>query len=147
MDALTQALSIIRRYEGMRLAAYLDVVGLPTIGYGHRAGVSMGNTCTADQAEKWLQSDASKVMMAIVGFVRVDLAPNELAALISFAFNCGISALQGSTLMRKLNGGDRPGAASEFAAWDHAGGKVIPGLDSRRAAERDLFLGVTSDAS
>jgi lysozyme len=146
MDALTIALNLIRRFEGSELAAYLDVVGLPTIGYGHRAQVNMGDTCTIAQAEKWLQDDASKVMMAILGFVRVDLIPCELAALISFAFNCGISALQGSTLMRKLNAGDRAGAANEFAAWDHAGGKVIAGLAARRGAERLMFLGETDDA-
>ena len=65
---------------------------------------------------------------------------NEHAALVSFAYNCGSGALETSTLRRKLNAGDRQGAADQFLRWDRAGGGVMAGLTKRRQQERALFL-------
>ncbi|MDU2883127.1 MAG: lysozyme, partial [Enterobacter sp.] len=61
-------------------------------------------------------------------------------ALVDFAYNLGVKALEGSTLLKKLNAGDYAGAAAEFPKWNKAGGKVLPGLVKRREAERTLFL-------
>jgi lysozyme len=72
--------------------------------------------------------------------VTVPLNDNEFGALTSFTFNLGIGNLKSSTLLKKLNAGDRAGAADEFGKWVNAGGKPLPGLVKRRAAERALFL-------
>lgn len=69
-----------------------------------------------------------------------DFTQDEFDALVDFAFNLGIGALAGSTLLKKLNAGDIEGAADEFLKWDHAGGKVLAGLTKRRQGERALFL-------
>ena len=68
------------------------------------------------------------------------LNQNQFDALASFCFNVGLGAFEKSTLFARLKAGDLPGAASQFARWVHGGGKVLPGLVTRRAAERDLFL-------
>lgn len=72
--------------------------------------------------------------------VRVPLNANERTALLSFVYNVGSANFRASTLLRRLNAGDRPGAAREFDRWVLAGGRVLPGLVRRRAAERRLFL-------
>ena len=74
------------------------------------------------------------------GAVLVPLNDNQLAACTSLAYNIGLAAFRGSTLLRKLNDGDYQGAADQFPVWNKAGGRVVQGLVNRRAAERDLFL-------
>lgn len=60
---------------------------------------------------------------------------------MSLAYNIGVSAFRGSTLLRLLNVSQYQAASDEFPRWNKAGGKVLPGLVKRRAAERALFLG------
>jgi lysozyme len=72
--------------------------------------------------------------------VKVTLSDEQKAALISFAYNVGQTALKGSTLLKKLNAGDIEGAANEFPRWNKAAGKVMNGLTKRREGERALFL-------
>jgi lysozyme len=77
--------------------------------------------------------------------VQVPLNDAAFGALVSFAFNAGLGNLGQSTLLRKLNAGDRAGAAEQFLVWNK--GRVrgvlteLPGLTRRRRAERALFLG------
>lgn len=132
---------LIKRFEGLRLEAYLCPAGVWTLGYGHTgAHVLPGSKVTEHQAEVILQSDLERFERAVER-----LAPgasdNEFAALVSFAFNLGEAALARSTLLKKFLAGDKPGAAGEFAKWVYAAGKVLPGLVKRREAERTLFLG------
>jgi lysozyme len=70
----------------------------------------------------------------------LNVTQNQFDALISFAFNLGLSALAGSTLWRLFAHGDIQGAANEFPKWIYAGGKLLEGLKRRRQAERELFL-------
>ena len=138
-------LSLIRRFEGLRLRAYPDPGsgGDPwTIGYGHTGGVRDGDECTEAQAEDWLVEDAQNACTAVYRMARVPLAHRELDALTSFVFNLGSRALFNSTLLAKLNKGDRAGAADQFLRWVHAGGRILPGLVKRREAERAMFLGL-----
>jgi lysozyme len=72
--------------------------------------------------------------------VKVPLTSNQFSALVSFAFNCGVGNLQGSTLLKKLNSLDYPTAANEFLKWDKANKIQLAGLTRRRKAERELFL-------
>jgi GH24 family phage-related lysozyme (muramidase) len=71
--------------------------------------------------------------------VKVDLNPNERAALISLVYNIGEANFKASTLLKLLNEGDRPGAAEQFARWNKSGGQVLDGLTKRRQIEAELF--------
>lgn len=139
MDYSPDGLKLTESFEGCRLAAYLDSVGVPTIGYGHTHGVTMGMTCTQEQAEQWLQQDVQGAVQAVNKLVTVSLTQQQFDALVDFTFNLGTGALQHSTLLRLLNSGNYQGAAGEFEKWDKAGGEVLPGLLKRRLAERDMF--------
>jgi lysozyme len=139
MEDSPDGLKLTESFEGCRLAAYLDSVGVPTIGYGHTHGVAMGMTCTQEQAEQWLQQDVQVAVQAVNNLVTVPLTQQQFDALVDFTFNLGTGALQHSTLLRLLNSGNYQGAAGEFEKWDKAGGKVLPGLLRRRQAERDMF--------
>lgn len=132
-------LHLTEQFEGLRLAAYLDSVGVPTIGYGHTRNVVMGMTCTQEQAEQWLQEDVQIAVDGVNRLVTVELTQNQFDALVDFAFNLGVGNLQHSTLLKLLNTGNYAGAAGEFEKWDKAGGQTLPGLLRRRQAERDLF--------
>jgi len=133
-------IQLIRDFEGCRLNAYLDAIGVPTIGYGSTDGVTMGDSITQDQAETLLLEDLERFERCVTEMVKVPIDQNAFDALVSFAFNLGCFALGGSTLLRHLNRGDHPAAALEFARWNKAGGKVLPGLVARRKAESELFM-------
>lgn len=130
--------------EGKRLSAYQDSVGIWTIGVGHTAAAgapapAQGMTITDAECDAILSRDLAAFEAGVDAAVAVPLAQHEFDALVSFAFNVGLGALRGSTLLRKLNGGDREGAAAQFGAWVKAGGKTLAGLVSRRADEAALF--------
>ena len=133
---------LIKEFEGCKLNAYKCPAGVWTIGIGHTTGVSEGDVITLSQADQFLDEDIDVVMRGVRSLIKVDLNGNQLAALISFAFNLGVYALSKSTLLRKLNAGDFTGAADEFGRWVYGFGsnKPLPGLIKRRKVERDLFL-------
>ena len=133
-------LELIKSFEGCRLNAYLDAVGIPTIGYGSTKDVNIGDTITQDEAETLLHQDLIRFEKCINEYVNVDLDQNEYDALICFAFNVGCNAVKNSTLLKLLNSGDFAGAAQQFKRWDKAGGKPLAGLTRRRQAESELFL-------
>ena len=131
---------IIKKWEGLRLKAYLCPAGVPTIGYGHTYNVKMGQTISVAQAELFLDHDYQDAEEQVLSLVKVPLTENQLGALTSFVFNLGVGNLRISTLLRKLNLGDYRGAAEEFNKWVFAGGKKLNGLVKRRAEERELFI-------
>jgi lysozyme len=135
------AVELIEHFEGCLLHAYRDPVGIWTIGFGHTKNVKPGTVISKQKALELLETDMQECADAILKSVKVPVTTNEICALVSFAFNVGIGALKGSTLLRKLNAG-RPHqeVADEFLKWIHAGGRVLPGLVRRRKAERELFL-------
>lgn len=139
MQISKAGLDLIKQFEGLYLKAYRCPAGVPTIGYGHTAGVSMGQTITQQQADDYLRRDVRQFERAVARLVTVPLTQGQFDALVSFAFNLGEGALAQSTLMRLLNAGDYAGAAAQFDRWNKAGGRVLPGLVRRRAAERALF--------
>lgn len=135
--------ALIKSFEALRLVAYLDQGDIPTIGWGHTGPeVHMGLTCDAQSAEAWFKADTAGACRAINAAVDVAMTQDQFDALASFVFNCGVGAFRTSTLLRKLNAGDVPGAADEFLKWDRVGGLENAGLSRRRAAERTLFLGL-----
>lgn len=137
------ALDLVRRSEGLYLKAYLCPAGVPTIGYGHTAGVRMGQTITSLQAEVFLRADMADAAAQVARLVKVPLTDRQRGALASFVFNLGAGSLQESTLLRLLNQRDYAGAAGQFGRWVFAtvnGVKTeLPGLVKRRAAEAKLF--------
>lgn len=133
-------LDIIKSQEGLRLKAYRDGGGVPTIGWGHTAGVRMGQTITKERAEELLRMDIAHAEKAVISYAMTGLNDNEFSALVSFVFNVGVAAYHDSTLLKKLRQGDRAGAAEEFLRWNHDNGRVIDGLTARRNRERVLFL-------
>lgn len=141
MNYSASGLALTEASEGLRLTAYQDSVGVWTIGYGHTARVNPGDTCTAEQASTWLQSDVAWAVSAVNQYVTAPLTQGEFDALVDFTFNLGVGALVHSTLLQKLNALDYAGAAAEFSRWVHAGGVTLPGLVTRRAAEQAMFLG------
>ncbi|MGD1854679.1 MAG: lysozyme [Leptolyngbyaceae cyanobacterium] len=133
--------TLIKSFEGLRLKAYQDAVGVWTIGYGTTRGVKPGQEISEAQAEALLKTDLNRFENAVNQAVRVSINDNQFAALVSFSYNVGAGALRSSTLLRKLNSRDVYGAANEFPRWNRAGGRVLAGLTRRRNAERALFLG------
>ena len=135
---------IIKKWEGLRLNAYLCPAGVPTIGYGHTYNVKMGQTISVAQAELFLDHDYQDAEEQVLSLVKVPLTENQLGALTSFVFNLGSGNLRISTLLRKLNLGDYRGAAEQFGAWNKArvNGVMVAldGLTKRRADEKNLFL-------
>lgn len=145
MPAINQAgLDLIKSFEGCELSAYPDpgTGGQPwTIGFGHTGPeVHLGLTITQDQADALLAQDLRGFETGVNDAVIHNATPNQFAAMVSFAYNVGLSAFEGSTLLRLFNEGDIDGAAAQFGQWTRAGGAVMPGLVRRREAEKALFL-------
>ena len=139
-------LALIKISEGLEIEAYPDpgnrVTGEPwTIGYGHTRGVRRGDTCSEAQATEWLREDLHGAEAAVRHLVDVPLTQGQFDALTSFVFNIGAGAFGGSTLLRLLNAGDVAGAADQFKRWNRGADGPLPGLVTRRAAERALFVG------
>lgn len=139
------AVDLVKHFEGLKLKAYLCPAGVPTIGYGATGGgVRLGIAWTREQAEARLAADLAEAAADVDRYVRVAISDDQRGALASFVFNLGAGAFASSTLLRLLNLGDAA-AAAEFGKWTKArvGGKLtdLPGLVSRRAAERALFEG------
>jgi GH24 family phage-related lysozyme (muramidase) len=131
---------LIQSFEGLRLRAYQDSVGVWTIGYGTTAGVRPGMVITEEQALEFLRRDVDQFEAAVADLVTVLLTADQFSALVSFVYNLGAGSLRQSTLLKLLNQGNVHGAAEEFLRWNKAGGQVLAGLTRRRNAERALFL-------
>lgn len=133
-------LDLIKDFEGLKLRAYLCPAKVWTIGYGSTGPhVTPGKVITEAEAEELLKDDLDRFEKAVTRLVTVPLRQNQYDALVSFAFNVGISALERSTLLKRVNAKLFDQAASEFAKWNRAGGRPLAGLTRRRAAEAALF--------
>jgi lysozyme len=133
-------LALTKGFEGLRLAAYQDVAGVWTVGYGHTGPeVRAGLKITEAQAETLLLADLAAAIACVNDAVTVEISQCQFDALVDFCFNAGRGNFLNSTLLRKLNSGDVAGAAAQFLLWVHAGGSVVAGLVRRRNAEATLF--------
>ncbi|CAI1182868.1 lysozyme [Serratia proteamaculans] len=145
MQVSSKGISLIKRFEGCKLNAYQDSVGVWTIGYGWTQpvdGRKIGPGMAIDQAtaERLLKCGLVQYEQGVNQLVKVIITQGQFDALVSFAYNLGLRSLSTSTLLRKLNAGDKQGAADEFGKWVNAGGVRLNGLVKRREAERELFL-------
>ncbi|MBJ9631523.1 lysozyme [Citrobacter freundii] len=145
MQTSEKGIALIKQFEGCKLTAYQDSVGVWTIGYGWTQPVDgkpirAGMTIKQETAERLLKTGLVSYESDVSRLVKVGLTQGQFDALVSFTYNLGARSLSTSTLLRKLNAGDCAGAADEFMRWNKAGGKVLNGLTRRREAERALFL-------
>lgn len=146
MKVSDAAISLIKTFEGLRTVPYNAV---PTekylsIGYGHYGpDVKENDVITKDGAEALLKKDLVKFESSVTAMLdvkEISVTQSQFDALVCFAYNVGLSALESSTLMKKLDEGNYAAAANEFLRWNKAGGKELEGLTRRREAERRLFL-------
>lgn len=145
MNISKTGLDLIKQFEGLRLTAYDDGVGVWTVGYGtikypNGTRVKRSDKITQAQADEYMANDVSVFERAVNRLVKVPITQNQYDALVSFTYNLGETNLSTSTLLRKLNSKDYKGAAEQFERWNRAGGKVMNGLTRRRIAEKELFL-------
>lgn len=145
MQISEKGIGLIKQFEGCKLTAYQDSVGVWTIGYGWTQSVDgkqirAGMTIKQETAERLLKTGLVSYENDVSRLVKVGLTQGQFDALVSFTYNLGVRSLSTSTLLRKLNTGDYAGAAEEFLRWNKAGDKVLNGLTRRREAERALFL-------
>lgn len=142
----SNCIKLIEDSEGLRLRPYHDTKGVATIGLGstfyeNGTPVTMNDSpITKERAYSLMQTVLSSFARKVSAMLSVSVSQNEFDALCDFAYNCGPENLHTSTLLRKLNANDRQGAAAEFGKWNHDDGVVEPGLTTRRANERALFL-------
>ena len=143
MQLSSKGLSLLKASEGFRNRVYLDVNGLPTIGYGHRLlhPESFPNGVGEEQASEILISDIRDAEQAVARLVKVPLTQGQFDALVDFVFNLGSGRLLSSTLLADLNAGHAQAAAEQILLWDHAGTHENAGLKARRQAEFELFTG------
>jgi lysozyme len=142
MTASRRAVALIVQFEDYRDAAYRDAAGIWTIGFGTTRGVKQGDRIAFRQAFEMFMADVQEAEGHVIRNIQVPVAQHEFDALVSFTYNVGGGALLRSTLRRKLNAGDREGAAAEFGRWVNAGGRKLAGLVRRREAEAGMFRGI-----
>ena len=149
MKASKACVDLVKLSEGFRPRPYQCPAGVWTIGYGstrYADGTPVANgdpAITEQRAEALvLATLATEYEAAVNRYVTIPLQQYQFDALVDFAYNAGTTALRTSTLLRRVNEGAFELAAEEFGRWVHAGGRRLPGLVTRREAERKLFLGL-----
>lgn len=147
MDISARGLQKLKNREGFRSKPYLCSAGKLTVGYGTCISKEKGeyykaHPLTEQQAHDLMMPHVKSNLALIGKVVRVPLTQNQVDALVSFIYNIGEEAFERSTMVKKLNARLYSAAAEQFARWVHDdNGKVIPGLVTRHASERDQFLG------
>lgn len=153
MQVSNAGLDLIRKFEQCKLKPYLDIAGIPTIGWGTTVYPSGKHVTMKDpaisqiQADTYLEYSANKVAEAVTVMVGplLELKQEQFDALVCFAYNTGPGALSGSTLLKYIKSHE----ASEnirvaFLMWDkaHVDGKLVEvaGLKKRRNIEADYYL-------
>lgn len=147
MKISDNGINLIKSFEGLELTAYLDVVGIPTIGFGHtktvtKADVQNKKTINQNQAVLLLLQDLATYEQAVNKLVKVPLTQNQYDALVSLVYNIGETNFKKSSLLVALNNNNYNLAADKFLQWNKGGRplRAIKGLTIRRNKERDLFL-------
>jgi len=134
--------AMVGAFEGLRLSAYRDPVGIPTICFGETKGVRMGQKHTLEECQGMLVESLKAHERGMVKCLR---NPNAISdktygAFLSFTYNVGVGAFCKSTLARKANAGDLVGACNQLPRWVRARGIKLPGLVNRRKAEQKMCL-------
>jgi len=147
MKLSVKGLNLIKHFEGVRYRPYRCSAGLWTVGVGHLIGdgkslpKAWNRVFTEQEINAFFIRDIFRFERGVGVYIKVPLRQSEFDALCSFSFNLGLGTLQRSTLRQKINRGDKKGAAKEILRYCRAGGKIIKGLQRRREAEYQMFLG------
>tara|TARA_B100000902_G_scaffold254050_1_gene240534 strand:- start:621 stop:1046 length:426 start_codon:yes stop_codon:yes gene_type:complete len=141
MKPSNQCIELVKHFEGFESVAYLCPANVWTIGYGRTRNVKEGDVVTELQAERDLLEELVEFGEQVLSVVDVELEQREFDALTSWTYNLGVGNLQSSTLLKKLNAGDKNSVPSEMLRWNKASGRVLEGLTRRRQAEADLWTG------
>lgn len=143
---LELGLPLIKKWEGFRAEPYLCSAKVPTIGYGStyyedgRKVTLRDPPITIEVAEKLLELTVLKnYLPAVLRYCSNLKEPNHIAAILSFTYNLGPTALETSTLRKKVQEGDFAAVPEQLARWNRAGGKIVAGLVNRRADEIKVF--------
>jgi lysozyme len=139
MKTSQAGIDLIKEFEGCKLKPYKDVVGLLTVGYGHRLAEADNRDYTQEEVDEFLRSDLERFERGVLTYITVPLTQGQFDSLVCFSYNLGLGTLQRSTLRQKILSGDGEGAAKEILRFDKAGGVVVKGLTRRRQAEYRLF--------
>lgn len=136
-------LALIEHYEGCKLKEYPCQAGVPTIGVGHTKGVKIGDTISQQQADNFLSFDLKDAENA-VNAQKIDINQGQFDSLVSFTFEEGAGAFEGSTLLKRIKNKESNTAIEiEFSKWNKVkvDGKLIPsnGVTARRKSEFHLF--------
>jgi lysozyme len=140
--------ALVTRFEGCRLRAYPDpgTGGNPwTVGYGATGqGITPTTQWTQEECDARLAVDLARFGRSVDGLLAgAPTTQPQFDAMVSFSYNVGLKNFAISTLLKMHKQGNSTGAADEFLLWTHAAGKILPGLVTRRAAERDLYRSAT----
>ena len=133
------AVQIIKEEETLQLEAY-ELGGVWLIGYGHLMLEGEKDVITEEEADAFLRDDLHWCEGAIERYVTVPVTLNEFSAMVAFCYNVGSGKTRGSSIVKKVNVHDRPGAADAFLLWNRMNGVVMAALANRRARERTLFI-------
>ncbi len=133
------AVQIIKEEETLQLEAY-ELGGLWLIGYGHLMLEGEDDVITEKQADAFLVEDLHWCEGSIERYVTIPVTLNEFSAMVAFCYNVGSGKTRGSSIVKRINDEDRPGAANAFLLWNRMNGVVMQALAKRRARERTLFL-------
>jgi len=137
---LALAVVTVGAFEGVRTAAYKDVVGVPTVCFGETRGVQMGDKHTMAECKEMLGGALAEFSAGLDKCLKVETPDKTYVAFVSWAYNVGLGAACRSTLVRKANAGDLVGACNQLPRWNRAGGRVWRGLTRRRTDERAMCL-------
>ncbi len=145
MNVTDEGLALIRRAEGLRLRSYRDAVGVWTIGYGHTSAagepiVKPDQDITEADANAILRRDVEKFAAGVRKAVLREINDQQFSALVSFAYNVGLGAFKSSSVLKAVNAEEFGAVPQRLQLWVKAGGRTLPGLVKRRAAEAALFL-------
>ncbi len=140
---LALVIPLIVRWEGSgHYEAYVDPVGVLTVCYGHTGpDVVKGRKYTKAECDALLTQDVAEANADVKRCIPVPLLPQIEAALTSAAFNVGSRVVCGSTLQERALANDWPGACAQLDRWKYGGGRVLRGLELRRADERAMCEG------
>ena len=150
MKISSRGLELIKDFEGFSSTSYLDVVNIPTIGWGNTfyedgTKVKMGDQISKTDALKLLEVIANRDFAdKIFPAIKVKVTQSQFDAMVSLAYNIGDGAFLKSTLLKKVNANDFSGAGEEFLRWNKANGKEVLGLTRRREREKQLFLSLSN---
>lgn len=147
MKLTKEGIELMKEFEGLRLESYKDPVGIWTIGWGNTYyengnRVGPGEKISRARADELYYNIVSRFSNQVESLLSVTLSGGQFSALVSLAYNIGISAFAGSTLLREVNKDpcNNDAIYKQFLRWNKAGGKVLNGLTRRRKAEAEMYI-------